>query len=349
TGVQTCALPILVSGGSLQDRLSDGPAEAAEAARIGREVLSALCAAHAVGILHRDVKPANVLLQADGRSILTDFGIAALRESSGLTATGALIGSPEYMAPERIQGHEGDPASDLWSLGMLLYVAVEGRHPLRRATPLATLAAVLNQEVPPPERAGALAPVLSALLNRDPAARPDPETLDRMLAAATPNPSSHADLAPPTRARPAPHRRPPPPGTPRTPPPPPQARPPPARHSPPPQLVVPGRRVLLRLTLGRSFLSRPAVPRWRFVLRRVPERCSVLRLADPGRPGVSRLVPGRCLLSRLALSGWCSALRPSLRPSLRPALWPSLRSCSALRLAIPGRPRVPRRAGFRVL
>ena len=195
----------LVSGGSLQDRLSDGPAEAAEAARIGREVLSALCAAHAVGILHRDVKPANVLLQADGRSILTDFGIAALRESSGLTATGAFIGSPEYMAPERIQGHEGDPASDLWSLGMLLYVAVEGRHPLRRATPLATLAAVLNQEVPPPERAGALAPVLSALLNRDPAARPDPETLDRMLAAATQNPSSQADLAQTTRVRLAPH------------------------------------------------------------------------------------------------------------------------------------------------
>src|SRR5690606_41453993 len=99
----------------------------------------------------------------------------------------------------------------------------------------------------------------------------------------------------------------------------PHAPPPPARHSHPPPLVVPGRRVLLRLAVGRSFPSRPAVPRWRFVLRRVPERCSVLRLADPG-------------VSRLALSGRCSALR-----------WRFV-----LRLAIPGRPRVPRRAGFRV-
>ncbi|MFI7707957.1 protein kinase [Nonomuraea sp. NPDC049480] len=175
----------LVTGGSLQDRLQRGPMTPAETARLGREVLSALRAAHAVGIQHRDVKPANVLLREDGRSVLTDFGIAAVRESTSLTATGSFIGSPEYMAPERINGHEGDPASDLWSLGMLLYVAVEGRHPLRRSTTLATLAAVLNQDVPPPERAGALAPVLYALLQRDPAARPDPETLDRMLAAAT--------------------------------------------------------------------------------------------------------------------------------------------------------------------
>ncbi|MDA0633526.1 protein kinase [Nonomuraea sp. MCN248] len=178
----------LVTGGTLQDRLSDGPLSPAEAARLGREVLSALRAAHAVGILHRDVKPGNVLLRPDGRWVLTDFGIAAVQESPGLTATGSFIGSPEYMAPERINGHEGDPASDLWSLGMLLYVAVEGRHPLRRATPLATLAAVLNQEAPPPERAGALAPVLFALLNRDPAARPDPGTLDRMLTAAAQDP-----------------------------------------------------------------------------------------------------------------------------------------------------------------
>ncbi|MEV4565664.1 protein kinase [Nonomuraea sp. NPDC049419] len=174
----------LVTGGSLQDRIQSGPVHPAEAARTGREVLSALRAAHAVGIHHRDVKPANVLLHADGRSVLTDFGIAAMRESTSLTSTGAFIGSPEYMAPERINGVEGDPASDLWSLGMMLYVAVEGRHPLRRSTALATLAAVLNQEVPPPVRAGALTPVLTALLARDPAARPDAETLDRMLAVA---------------------------------------------------------------------------------------------------------------------------------------------------------------------
>ncbi|MFF4196451.1 protein kinase [Nonomuraea sp. NPDC001831] len=189
----------LVTGGSLADRLARGPMTPWETARLGREVLSALRAAHAVGILHRDVKPANVLLREDGRSVLTDFGIAAVRESTSLTATGSFIGSPEYMAPERINGHEGDPASDLWSLGMLLYVAVEGRHPLRRSTTLATLAAVLNQEVPPPERAGPLGPVLGALLRRDPAGRPDAETLDRMLAAAA-DPGS----APPAYPLPAP-------------------------------------------------------------------------------------------------------------------------------------------------
>ncbi|MFC4008014.1 serine/threonine-protein kinase [Nonomuraea purpurea] len=186
----------LVTGGSLQDRLQRGPMPPQEAARLGREVLSALRAAHAVGIQHRDVKPANVLLRADGRSVLTDFGIAAVRESTNLTATGAFIGSPEYMAPERINGLEGDPASDLWSLGMMLYVAVEGRHPLRRSTTLATLAAVLNQDVPPPERAGALTPVLIALLRRDPAARPDAETLDRLLT--DPGPAPYPPPAPAT-------------------------------------------------------------------------------------------------------------------------------------------------------
>ncbi|WP_329560159.1 protein kinase [Streptomyces uncialis] len=172
----------LVTGGSLQDRLARGPMAPAEAATLGREVLAALRAAHGVGIQHRDVKPANVLLRPDGRPVLTDFGIAAIRESTALTATGSIIGTPDYMAPERITGDNGGPGSDLWSLAMMLYVAVEGHHPLRRATTLATLAAVLNETLPPPERAGALTPVLAALLVKDPAARPDPETFDRMLA-----------------------------------------------------------------------------------------------------------------------------------------------------------------------
>ncbi|MFI1781115.1 protein kinase domain-containing protein [Streptomyces rubiginosohelvolus] len=174
----------LVAGSSLHDRLAIGPMEPADAAELGRGILSALRAAHAAGIQHRDVKPANVLLRPDGRPVLTDFGIAAIRESTSLTMTGALIGSPDYIAPERIRGTEGDPSSDLWSLGMMLYVAVEGRHPLRRATTLATLAAVLDEEIPPPVRAGALAPVLSALLTRDIPARPAAETLDRLLAEA---------------------------------------------------------------------------------------------------------------------------------------------------------------------
>ncbi|WP_406294673.1 serine/threonine protein kinase [Embleya sp. NBC_00888] len=179
----------LVPGGSLHDRLMVGPIPPAEAAVIGRGVLSALSAAHAAGIHHRDVKPGNVLLRADGSPVLTDFGIAALRESTSLTATGDLIGSPEYIAPERIRGEEDNAASDLWSLGMMLYVAVEGQHPLRRATSLATLAAVLTETVPAPTRAGALTPVLEALLVRDPAARPDAAHLDRLLAEAAGEPT----------------------------------------------------------------------------------------------------------------------------------------------------------------
>ncbi|MGW4697160.1 serine/threonine-protein kinase [Kitasatospora cineracea] len=174
----------LVTGGSLHDRITRGPLPPQEAARIGRGLLAALTAAHAAGIQHRDVKPGNVLLRPDGTPVLTDFGIAALSESTSLTATGALIGSPEYIAPERIRGHEGDPASDLWSLGMTLYVAVEGHHPLRRANSIATLAAVLDQPLPPPVRSGPLGPTLTALLARDPAERPDAARLDRLFAAA---------------------------------------------------------------------------------------------------------------------------------------------------------------------
>lgn len=171
----------LVDGVSLQERLADGPL-ALEAARLGRQVLAALRAAVAAGIQHRDVKPANILLRADGSAVLTDFGIAALQGSTALTATGELIGSPEYIAPERIRGNDDDPASDLWSLGLVLYVCVEGISPLRRGTTLGTLAAVLDEAVPPPVRSGPLSPVLQALLVRDPAARPDAARLDAMLA-----------------------------------------------------------------------------------------------------------------------------------------------------------------------
>lgn len=172
----------LVPGVSLQQRLQDGPLEPGEAARIGRQVLSALRAAHDAGVRHRDVKPANVLIRRDGTAVLTDFGIAALQGTTALTVTGELVGSPEYMAPERVRGHSDLPASDLWSLGLVLYVCTEGVSPLRRSSTLATLAAVLDDPVPPPARSGPLAPVLEALLVRDPAARPDTETLDALLA-----------------------------------------------------------------------------------------------------------------------------------------------------------------------
>ncbi|CCK28701.1 hypothetical protein BN159_4322 [Streptomyces davaonensis JCM 4913] len=172
----------LVPGVSLQQRLDGGTLNPAEAARIGRQVLTALRVAHDAGIRHRDVKPANILLRPDGTAVLTDFGIAALQGTTSLTVTGQLVGSPEYMAPERIRGHSDAPASDLWALGLVLYVCTEGVSPLRRANTLATLAAVLDDPVPPPVRSGPLSPVLQALLVRDPSARPDAAQLDGMLA-----------------------------------------------------------------------------------------------------------------------------------------------------------------------
>ncbi|MFD8143137.1 protein kinase [Streptomyces sp. NPDC059708] len=175
----------LVKGGSLHDRLADGPMPPAEVLRLGLDVLSALRAAHAEGVLHRDVKPANVLLRPDGAAVLTDFGIAALGGATALTSTGVLIGSPEYIAPERARGEEGLAASDLWSLGMMLYVAAEGTHPLRRATSLATVVAVLDDPIPPPVRSGPLGPVLERLLVRDPAVRPDGAELEALLRAAS--------------------------------------------------------------------------------------------------------------------------------------------------------------------
>ncbi|WP_282692265.1 serine/threonine-protein kinase [Streptomyces sp. CC208A] len=190
----------LVEGSSVADRLAAGPLPVPEAITLGRQILGALRAAHAAGIQHRDVKPANVLLRAEGGAVLTDFGIAVLDEAtSRLTASGDLIGSAEFIAPERVRGEEGNPASDLWSLGMLLYVATEGHHPLRRATSLATVVAVLDDPIPPPVRSGALAPVLTRLLVRDPAQRPDGAELDRLLAEAQGAPAG----APDPRATPA--------------------------------------------------------------------------------------------------------------------------------------------------
>ncbi|MFD3942148.1 bifunctional serine/threonine-protein kinase/glutamate ABC transporter substrate-binding protein [Streptomyces sp. NPDC058579] len=174
----------LVTGGSLQDRLDRGRLTPGEAATLGREILKGLCAAHAAGIQHRDIKPANVLLRPDGSPVVTDFGIAALHGSTALTAAGSLIGTPDFMAPERAGGEEGGPAADLWSLALTLYVAVEGQNPLRRSGTLATLAAVLSEDVPPAREAGPLTAALTAVLVRDPAARPDSETLDGLLAEA---------------------------------------------------------------------------------------------------------------------------------------------------------------------
>ncbi|MFJ3636404.1 serine/threonine-protein kinase [Streptomyces sp. NPDC090112] len=162
----------LVRGLSLADVLeAEGPMPPQRAAHIGEQVLAALRSAHGSGVLHRDVKPANVLIANDGRVVLTDFGIAGLEGSSAITMTGEVVGSPEFLAPERALGRDPGPASDLWSLGVLLYTAVEGRPPFRGAGPLETLRAVVDEEPPAPRRAGPLEPVLEGLLRKDPAAR----------------------------------------------------------------------------------------------------------------------------------------------------------------------------------
>ncbi|MFE6479642.1 serine/threonine-protein kinase [Streptomyces rochei] len=175
----------LVEGRSLADAVKEEErVDPREAARIGLWVLRALRAAHTAGVLHRDVKPGNVLLADDGRVLLTDFGIAQIEGDSTITRTGEVVGSVDYLAPERVRGHDPGPASDLWALGATLYTAVEGRSPFRRTSPLTTMQAVVEEEATEPRHAGALGPVIDALLRKDPAARPDPTEAEQMLAEA---------------------------------------------------------------------------------------------------------------------------------------------------------------------
>ncbi|MDH6578096.1 serine/threonine-protein kinase [Kitasatospora sp. MAP5-34] len=177
----------LIDGRSLADVISqDGTLAPREAAEVGMQVLAALHRGHQLGVLHRDVKPANVLLErGTGRVVLLDFGIAALEGSVELTRPGDLVGSPDYLAPERAQGQRPGPASDLWGLGATLYAAVEGESPFRRTTPLTTLAAVVGDPLPEPRRAGALGPVLAALMAKDPADRPTADEALQMLSEVT--------------------------------------------------------------------------------------------------------------------------------------------------------------------
>ncbi|WP_405880258.1 serine/threonine protein kinase [Streptomyces sp. NBC_01136] len=175
----------LVEGNSLADEVKEqGRVEPAEAARIGLWVLRALRAAHSAGVLHRDVKPGNVLLSSDRRVLLTDFGIAQVEGDTTITRTGEIVGSVDYLAPERVRGHDPGPSADLWALGATLYTAVEGRSPFRRTSPLTTMQAVVDEEPAPPRYAGALGPVITALLNKDPAVRPGAEEAEQMLAEA---------------------------------------------------------------------------------------------------------------------------------------------------------------------
>jgi tRNA A-37 threonylcarbamoyl transferase component Bud32 len=172
----------LVDAASLAERVRDeGPVPAREAARIGLAVLGALEAAHKAGIIHRDVKPGNVMVCANGRVLLTDFGIASTQGDASITQTGLLLGSPAYIAPERARGGSGGPESDLWALGGTLFTAVEGVPPFEGEGALQTLTAVVEGRRRPTRRAGPLAPVIDALLAADPASRPTAAEARRML------------------------------------------------------------------------------------------------------------------------------------------------------------------------
>ncbi|GAA4090908.1 serine/threonine-protein kinase [Nonomuraea soli] len=184
-----------VQGRSIEEVVATtGALPVRQAADVGRQVLAALRAAHALGILHRDVKPSNILLTSEGRAVLTDFGIATAEGDASLTSTGMVTGSPAFLAPERVRAAEAGPASDLWSLGATLYASLLGRSPFERGEPMATITALLSEEpdyrrIPP-----AMHPVLQGLLVKDPQTRLTGAEADRLLAAigtsAPPRPSS---------------------------------------------------------------------------------------------------------------------------------------------------------------
>ena len=179
----------LIDGPSLEDVLEKGPLEPQEAARIGEAVMDALDAAHRVGVLHRDVKPGNILLETGGRVVLADFGIAGIHAPgdgapTNLTRTGQLVGSLDYMPPERADDGDHTPAGDVWSLGMTLFTAVEGAPAFHRSSVLRTLNAIVDDPLPDVRRAGHLAPLLTALLHKDPGQRPTAAQAREMLAAA---------------------------------------------------------------------------------------------------------------------------------------------------------------------
>ena len=173
----------LVSAQSLDQVLAaSGPLSPRRAAEMARQLLSALSVAHAAGVMHRDVKPSNVLLGNDDRAVLTDFGIATFQGDPKLTQTGMVMGSPGFTAPERIRGEDASPASDLWSLGATLFAAVEGHGPFeKRGGAITTMSAIINEDAPEAPTAGALGPVIAALLRREPADRPDASEAARMI------------------------------------------------------------------------------------------------------------------------------------------------------------------------
>ncbi|MCE7550134.1 serine/threonine-protein kinase [Streptomyces thermodiastaticus] len=164
----------LIEGKSLAEVIrEDGVLQPRRAAEVGLAVLDVLRSAHRQGILHRDVKPSNVLIADDGRVVLTDFGIAQVEGDPSITSTGMLVGAPSYIAPERARGHKPGPAADLWSLGGLLYAAVEGAPPYDKGSAIATLTAVMTEPLEEPKNAGPLRDVICGLLTKDPEKRLD--------------------------------------------------------------------------------------------------------------------------------------------------------------------------------
>jgi serine/threonine protein kinase len=188
----------LVQAQSLDQVLGDsGPLSPRRAAEMARQLLSALSVAHAAGVMHRDVKPSNVLLGSDDRAVLTDFGIATFQDDPKLTQTGMVMGSPGFTAPERIRGEDASPASDLWSLGATIYAAVEGHGPFeQRGGAITTMSAIINEDAPEAPTAGALAPVIAALLRREPSDRPDASAAARMITDVLPQLAERAPGSP---------------------------------------------------------------------------------------------------------------------------------------------------------
>lgn len=164
----------LIEGKSLAEAIrEDGTLTPKRAAEVGLAILDVLRSAHREGILHRDVKPSNVLISDDGRVVLTDFGIAQVEGDPSVTSTGMLVGAPSYISPERARGHKPGPPADLWSLGGLLYASVEGCPPYDKGSAIATLTAVMTEPLDPPKNAGPLEEVIYGLLARDPEQRLD--------------------------------------------------------------------------------------------------------------------------------------------------------------------------------
>jgi eukaryotic-like serine/threonine-protein kinase len=172
----------LVEGKSLAEVIrEDGVLDPKRAAEVGLAILDVLRSAHREGILHRDVKPSNVLIAEDGRVVLTDFGIAQVEGDPSITSTGMLVGAPSYISPERARGHKPGPAADLWSLGGLLYASVEGSPPYDKGSAIATLTAVMTEQLEEPKNAGPLRDVIYGLLTKDPARRLDDAGARAML------------------------------------------------------------------------------------------------------------------------------------------------------------------------